>query len=428
METENNTAFAEGTNKKRKMLPWIIVAAVAAVAVGYIIFLVFVLKGKNKPSDDEVKDDPSKITVWRVKEEKIELHPERTDSKTITDFSNRVLNASGTTVYTYDEADNPVKEITCDESGRETRREETEYKCDSEGRWLQVLSKTYEDGRQTYAQRHEFLYDDRGNRIESKLYATPEGKTEESLWSERHYEYDENNRLVKEGPYIADQYHFFEYNEKGQLTRTRVGEKTESEYTYDNAGNLQKEVEYVTRQISEKLRVGDIMGEWEYKNGHKLSQEYGPDGNPLLEYDEDGNLIKQTRYTWRVNWQGDQSYVNAVIEYRYENGQLMEVTTTQYSSQGNEKGTSRDVYTYDKDGSVKEEFYNPKKVLVHRVDRDKNGNVVLEERFTEKGELIFRLERSYVSYRVSIWALTNSEVLDLRSEETCPALSRMYRY
>lgn len=427
METENNTVVAEETNKKRKMLPWIIVAAVAAVAVGYIIFLVFVLNGKKKPADDEAKDDPSKITVWRVKEEKIELHPERTDSKTITDFSSRVLNTSGTTVYTYDETGNPIKVITCDESGRETRRDEMEYKCDSEGRWQQVLSKTYEDGRQTYAQRHEFLYDDRGNRIESKLYATEEEKTE-FMWSERHYEYDENNRLVKEGPYIADQYHFFEYNENGQLTRTRIGKNTESEYTYDNKGNLQKEVEYATRQISEKLGVGDIMGEWEYKNGHKLTQEFGPGGIPLREYDEDGNLIKQTRYTWRVNWQGDQSYVDSVIEYRYENGLLMEVTTTQYSSKGTERGTSRVVYTYDKDGSVKKESYNTKKALVHRVDRDKNGNVVLEESFTDKGELIFRLERSYVSYRVSIWALTNSEVLDLRSEETCPALSRIYRY
>ena len=346
-----------------------------------------------------------------MKEEKIELHPERTDSKTITDFSSRVLNTSGTTVYTYDEAGNPIKVITCDESGRETRRDEMEYKCDSEGRWQQVLSKTYEDGRQTYAQRHEFLYDDRGNRIESKLYATPEGKTEESLWSERHYEYDENNRLVKEGPYDAGQDCFYVYNERGQLIQTRVGENLEREYTYDDKGDLRKVVLYATKQVTEKLGVGAVLTETDYKNGDKLDPECD------YEYDEDGNLIKRTKYTVLSNWEGVQKFVNTISEYRYENGLLMEVTTTHYTSKGTEKGTSRVVYTYDKDGGVKRESFSTKNVLTYRLDKDKHGNVVLEESYSNSGELIFRLERSYVSYQVSVWALTNSEVLDMRSSQ-----------
>ena len=402
---ENNGTPADAKGKSKKLL-LIVITVLAVVVVGYIIFLVFILNGKDKPSDSEDTEDPTKVTVWRMKEEKVELHPERTSSLSISDCTGTILEATGNTVYTFDEAGNPIKMITCDESGRETRREEFEYRFDSEGRWLQELTRVYVDGKQTWIYRAEFLYDDRGNRIETKQYTTPEGKAE-YLFSEVKYEYNDDNLLVNDGTYT------YEYNERGQQTRAFEGENLAQEFTYDDEGNLQKAVYYATRQLTTKIGVGDVISMREFRNGREVEPAVDEYGHPVREFDEDGNITKYTMYALLSNWEGDQSYVRSVSEYRYENGLLAEITTTYYNRNGDDRGTSRVIYTRDENGTVKKEDYTTKNVLTRRTVRDKADNILLDEDYTDEGELIFRVERSYVSYRVSIWALTNEEARNL---------------
>lgn len=419
MKMENGSGGAEGTNSKRKILLWIIFTVLAVMVVELIVLLV--LDGKKKPSGDKSTDDPSRITVWRLTEETIEVSPELINShRAVTDYRNLVQDASMRTVYTYDEAGNPIKWIRYDESGREIRRVETDYQCDSEGRWQQVLQKTTVEG-STTVERHEFLYDDRGNRIRKEIYIKYPSKEEETLFSDVEYEYNEDNLLVRSGVFS------YVYNERGQVTQDWVGEELMCEYTYDDKGNLQKWVYYVTTAdpgytYDKTLAVGDVRWETTYKNGHKIEPTFDEYGHPIREYDEDGNILWYKEYRVVQNAMGDQSRVTAMSDYHYEGGLLTEVITTKYDKKGEATGASKVVYVRDEDGNVRQESYNAKNVLTRCIEEDKYGNVWLEEQFDHNGVLIFRLERSYVPFQVSVWALTQDEVSALRD------LISKYRY
>ena len=407
---ENGSGVAEGTNSKKKILLGIIFTVLAVMVVELIVLLV--LDGKKKPSDGKDIDNPSKITVWRLTEEKIEVSPELVNKHlTVTDYRNLTQNASMRTVCTYDKAGNPVKWIRYDESGREIRRVETDYQCDSEGRWQRVLHKITVEG-STTVQRHEFLYDDRGNRTRTEIYIKYPSKEEEILFSESEYEYNEDNLLVKYGLFS------YVYNERGQVTQIWVGEDLKTECIYDDKGNLQKLIDYWTKEnadyLFDKTMVkGDVFHEINYKNGRKIECTTDYYGHPIREYDEDGNILWYKEYRVVLSSLGVQSDLIAVSDYHYEGGLLTEVITTKYDKKGEATGASKVVYVRDEDGNVRQESYNTKNVLTRCIEEDKHGNVVLEEQFDHNGVLIFRLERSYVPFQVSVWALTQDEVTEL---------------
>lgn len=406
MEKENLQGTLTEKKRKNRRLWWIVIALLAVAAAGYIIFVV-VFNGKDKPSDKKDEpDDPTMVTVWRMKEEKLELHP--TGTAPITDCNSRILTASGRKVCTFDEAGNPVSEITYDESGKETTRIEMEYSLDSEGRWTQVVQKSFKNGQQNYLMRDEFVYDERGNRISSMSYTTPIGK-EEYLFSGTEYTYNDKDQLVSDGIYS------YEYNEQGQLIRMLQGDLLSQEFIYDDKGNLRKEIVYSTRQMSEKLGVGDVVFSAEYRDGQKVEPAVDEYGRTIREFDENGNIVKFTDYSPQTLPGDMESYIRFVSEYHYENGYLTEIVTTYYNRKGNATGTSRVTYMRDDAGNnLKEETYNKQEVLTHCIERDKYGNVIFEAKYTDDGDLIFSLERSYVSFKVSKWALTRAEVLEMK--------------
>ena len=218
-------------------------------------------------------------------------------------------------------------------------------------------------------------------------------------------EYDENGNVIS---------YTFEYCEDGQVSIQKTeynkdGTRSAMEYSSFNNGTLEKieKAEYyangkIKTKTTEDYKTGektivyyrsDGTKDWEYnydKNGNlKNSIDYQPNGNyeriteyyengkvhfeqlytrdesnyveRYSEYDEYGNLIKESRDT------DGSGFFNEIDELKYEAGKLVEYTTYTLDSNGNVKTKTTEDYTtgertiteYDEQGNVVSERKEP---------------------------------------------------------------------
>lgn len=244
------------------------------------------------------------------------------------------------------------------------------------------------DGTVELDDRHEYVYDDRGNPLTHIAYRDGVHSFTES------FTYDENDRLLSEAA---------EYSGEMFLTRR------EAQHTYDEEGNeyyverefYHKGDKYVAEKVNGQYRYVVVYrsnGEKEYemffredtqktkvlKNGKTVPLTYMYHS---IDYDESGKKVSERYY--------DPSYAS------YEaNGSVSAhlceeiVYADKYLRTVYEDGESfNTVRQYDENGSIVyeykyEELYNSKGVLAYR-DEYENGVLKIRTVFSAEGELMF---------------------------------------
>lgn len=207
----------------------------------------------------------------------------------------------------------------------------------------------------------EFTYDENGFLTREVLK-----EADGTVMEEKSYEADEHQRIARKYLHYAD------------------GSRDTISYTYDDEGNvIRKETVDADGDVEE-------TEEFQYEDGHLILE---------VKRDESGEMIAEKRY-------------------HYEDGELLEVA----SQDGIEGADYRRVYTYNDEGHRESVMLydaddNPlERVLLETDDQgrpvkvveenrqkkntlhlryDDNGNVVFQEEFDLKGELVSRVERTY---------------------------------
>ncbi|MCD7752493.1 MAG: hypothetical protein LUI10_12305, partial [Lachnospiraceae bacterium] len=151
--------------------------------------------------------------------------------------------------------------------------------------------------------------------------------------------------------------------------------RRKAEYTYDESNLL-------LSSFVEHYRDGSFTYQETkaYDDGRLINQEYKYPSDDSLGYnieymyDEDGNLIKET-------WSGREA---RVLEYRYENGLLVEICTVAgYSN------ASTIYYTYDESGNLLSQLdvgQNDSSHVLFEYTYDEDGNVLTKSESMDIGK------------------------------------------
>ncbi|MBQ7378919.1 MAG: hypothetical protein IJW70_04475 [Clostridia bacterium] len=176
-----------------------------------------------------------------------------------TEFSYaQAAEAGGSTTYEYNESGQLIKECSYDYRGRQ--KDETVYEYDESGRMIKaqseksITTRTYgehnsyieliEDIKGKWNEKYECIYDTNGNLLSYRSYQ------DEEIYSERVYEYNADNQVIKlttykNGSVVTDT--IYEYKDGLQIKSTlyRTGE-VEGVFTceYNDFGELVKELSY----------------------------------------------------------------------------------------------------------------------------------------------------------------------------------------
>lgn len=196
------------------------------------------------------------------------------------------------TVYQYDAEGNKIEEQEYDGDNQPAIK--TVYQYDNRGNCT-GYTELFPDGGQN---KREYVYDEQNNRIEEYRY-----DEEGEIVVKRIFEYDAQNRLIREGDELNQRYvgrHNFEeyqYDENGnQIERLLLKESGEHyqkiEFTYDQENRLTQECWYdeLNQILLEKIWRYDAKGnlsQYNVKNPKAETEEI------RYRYDDRGNSIEQ---------------------------------------------------------------------------------------------------------------------------------------
>jgi YD repeat-containing protein len=230
------------------------------------------------------------------------------------------------------------------------------------------------------------LYDENGNILE-ELKFRPDGKLDEKYIAL----YDPKGHLLEEKSFLDDpepaDHKTYERDENGKAIRMFRhyidGSKDTINITYD-AQNHPVRKETIdsydeVESIEERLYDGDNLIK------RKITEYDEVVLDETLEYDQEGNLMKQTK--WSIE-EEDITWVN----HFNPKGNL--IKSFKYGP--NEKLLSRMEYHYNHEGQLtemeEETGYGIKKTML---DYDDQGNAVSQQEYNEQGKVISQVTRKY---------------------------------
>lgn len=195
-------------------------------------------------------------------------------------------------IYLYDDNGNMIVEYGYEMEGDTWEFDSKyEYTYDSNNNQTSETYYSYSGNQVSYSWKEEYIYDANNQKIGELDYDWQDN--EWKLWSEVTFEYtfDELDRLTCcTGYEVKD-------GDKSLLSRI--------EYTYDDHGNLSKEINYL--YYYDRWKIQDMV-ECTYDSmGHQTSRTYSYDsyggmtydGKDEFVYDENWNIIGSTYYRWR---------------------------------------------------------------------------------------------------------------------------------
>ena len=210
---------------------------------------------------------------------------------------------------------------------------------------------------------HKYEYDSQGNNIKSTYY-----NSENLLCSQN--EYDSKGNTTKS----------IEYNTDGSIARI---------YTYDKHENLISAVEYQSNEKKETI----FKNEYEYDEAGNMIKETNYDENGKLsgwsQYEYDGeNLLKESKYHGEGDLYSEEKY-----EYDSKNNLIKEIGNYYYN------GHVKMVYEceYDEKSNIikKVYHYNDKLDSITEYKYDEYGNLIKVESFDENGQLTYWYEYTW---------------------------------
>ena len=188
---------------------------------------------------------------------------------------------------------------------------------------------------------------------------------------------------------------------------------TETEYTYDENGNILAEASYtdgvLTYESEYTLDEDDYpqlsKSVFYFDDGSKSIDQYNANGDMILnvEYDAEGNIVYQTDYEYKYDDNGQTIFYKA-----YRDGKVVEDFEYQYGEDGltyaskmtfiNDDGSTT-VQEYNSDLTpIKETYFDAEGNITHQVlysyEYNENGDM-LSESCTANGELQYENKMNY---------------------------------
>lgn len=240
--------------------------------------------------------------------------------------------------------------------------------------------------------KHEFVfqvsqYDNSGNLLMEETYLP-----DKSLEHRSSYRYNEGGQLIEEileeeDGFISE-HKTMEYDPEGRLHKVMLHYLDESydvtEYHYDLEGRV------IERKVTDSEGESGNRTVITYEGELLISEiEYDQDGEIIagrkFEYDDKGNLITEEEEgpdNFRRAHTYDDAGIRTVSRKYNQDGQLIEKQSFIYDDQG-------------RSTEVKEESRSGVEIL--RMDYDAQGNMIRQNSYNDKEELISSVERQYTT-------------------------------
>lgn len=268
---------------------------------------------------------------------------------------------------------------------------------------------TYENGEIDYAEKYEFVFDEKGEILSRKWFVNDALRYEDT-YKYADYEYAYPKTIISERKYYSySETHIATYDDYGKIVLSKVvdsdGEtisETKIEYTRDELGRvtLKKEIEDDLLSIETVYEYDDNSDDWSrctetdyYDDGGKEVTVYNDNYDKLsyIEYDAEGVVVTNETYEYEYNENGD-----LISEKNYSDGTLIGEVKYSYDEDGNnileetyENGVlvESEEYLYDQNGDwtslIRTEYYSDGRMRV--INYLESGNISLDIMYNADG-------------------------------------------
>jgi YD repeat-containing protein len=240
--------------------------------------------------------------------------------------------------------------------------------------------------------KHEFVFQVSKYDTAGKLLTEESYLSDNSLEHRYSYRYNESGQLVEEkleeGDDFISEHKTMEYDNEGRLLRVKLhyldDTYDESEYHYDSKGRLiERSVTDSDGEAGNRTLItynGDLL-----ISEKEFDQEGGIISGKSFEYDEKGNLLSEEEEGtdfFRVAHTYDDAGLRTFSRKYDQEGHLIEKQSYMFDDQG-------------RSTEVKEESRNG--VEIQKIEYDERGNIIHQDSYNDKEELLSKIERQYNS-------------------------------
>ncbi|GAB4300321.1 MAG: hypothetical protein Kow0068_23630 [Marinilabiliales bacterium] len=226
-------------------------------------------------------------------------------------------------------------------------------------------------------------YDENGNIVEDTTY-----ESKNVIESKTLSKFDNNNRLVEEINYIADdeltEKINYSYDDQGKVTNVKItyadGSVSNKKYNYSQENTLiidiiDEDEEYEGKEIRIYDDKGRIIEKTIYDEFENI------DEKEKLEYNEKGEIIKRIEYNV-------DNEIEAIINYEYdESGNLIKYLKVTNDNEVIDKV----LFKYDEQGRLIEQLNSD--YYITKINYEEN--IKIEERYDMNGIMQYRSETIY---------------------------------